>query len=93
MKEVRTGTQIGRNLEAGAYAEALEGAAYWLAPCGLACFLIELRTPCPGMAPATMVWALVHQFLRKCSTARACGGIFSTEVLSFQTMVAWVKLT
>ena len=25
----------GRNLEAGADAEAMKGAAYWLAPCGL----------------------------------------------------------
>jgi hypothetical protein len=29
----------GRNLEAGADAEAMEGAAYWLAPPGLLCLL------------------------------------------------------
>lgn len=32
LKEARTGTQQGRNLEAGADALAMEEAAYWLAP-------------------------------------------------------------
>jgi len=49
----------GRNLEAGAGAEATEGAAYWLAPHGLPC-LISYRTQdhqlrdstiCKGMDP------------------------------------------
>ena len=35
LKEIRTGTQKDRNLEAGADAEAMKGAAYWLAPRGL----------------------------------------------------------
>ena len=38
-----------RNPEAGADAEAMEGAAYWLAPHGCsACFPIEPRTTDPG---------------------------------------------
>ena len=50
----------GRNMEAGADAEAMEGAAYWLASPGLLSllFLIELRTTSPGMTPPTMGWAL-----------------------------------
>jgi len=35
LKEARTGTQTEQNLEAGADAETIEGAAYWLAPRGL----------------------------------------------------------
>ena len=46
----------GRNLEAGADAEAMEG--YYLLDCFplacSACFLIESRTTSPGMAPLTM---------------------------------------
>jgi hypothetical protein len=50
----------GRNMEAGADAEAMEGAAYWLASPALLSllFLIELRTTSPGMTPTTMGWAL-----------------------------------
>lgn len=28
-----------------------------------ACFLRQLRTACPGMAPPTVIWALQHQLL------------------------------
>ena len=35
LEEVRIGTQASRNLEAGADAEAMECAAYWLASLGL----------------------------------------------------------
>jgi hypothetical protein len=44
-KEVRTETQAGQ--EAGADADAMEGCYL------LACFLIEPKTPSPGMAPPT----------------------------------------
>jgi hypothetical protein len=44
----------GSILEAGADAEAMEGAAYWLAPYGLA----EPRTTSQAMVPSIMGWAL-----------------------------------
>jgi hypothetical protein len=45
-----------RNLQARADAEAMEGAAYWLVHIPwVACFLIEPKFTCPGMAPPTMV--------------------------------------
>jgi hypothetical protein len=47
----------GRNLEAGMDAEAMEGAAYWLAPHGLLSLLSYLS---PGLAFSS-------QSLRKCS--------------------------
>ena len=52
----------GRNLEAGADPEAMEGCC--LLACS-ACFLIEPRTTRPGMAPPTMGRALPHQSLIK----------------------------
>jgi hypothetical protein len=44
----------GRNQEAGADAEAMEGDAYWLSMAFSVCFLIELRTTSPGVALPTM---------------------------------------
>jgi hypothetical protein len=69
-KEVRSGTQNSRNLEAGADAEAMTGAAYWVAPHDwLSQLSYRTRTSSPGMAPPTMGWALSHHhLLRKCPT-------------------------
>ena len=50
----------GRNQEAGADAEAMEGDAYWLSMAFSVCFLIELRTTSPGVALPTMGWALPY---------------------------------
>jgi hypothetical protein len=53
----------GRNLDAGADLEAMEGGCLLTyspcLPCS-ACFLIEPKTTSPGMAPPTMGWALPH---------------------------------
>jgi hypothetical protein len=48
-------------------------AVYWLYIHG---FVIEPRTTSPGMAPPTVSWALPHQSLRKCPTARTEGSFF-----------------
>lgn len=54
----------GRNLEARTDEEAVEGAAYWVAPHGLLSLLsYRSRTISPGMAPLTMGWTLLHQSL------------------------------
>ena len=58
--EASTGTQMGRNLEAGADAEAMEGCC--LLAFSARCF-IEPRTSSPGVVPPTMAWALPHQIL------------------------------
>ncbi|EDL77409.1 rCG25260 [Rattus norvegicus] len=51
----------GRNLEAGADAETMEGCCLLACSCGLLiCFLIEPRTTIPGMAPPTIDWALPY---------------------------------
>lgn len=55
-------TQAGLEPEAGAHAEAMEGAASWLAHHGLP---IELTTTRPGIAPPIVAWALPHQSLAK----------------------------
>jgi hypothetical protein len=48
-------TQAGLEPEAGAHAEAMEGAAYWLASPGLLSFLsYRPRTTSPGVAPPTV---------------------------------------
>jgi hypothetical protein len=52
----------GRNLEAGAEAEAMEGCC--LLVCSN-CFLMELRSTSPGMAPPTMGWAILQKSLIK----------------------------
>ncbi|XP_040593944.1 uncharacterized protein LOC101834311 isoform X8 [Mesocricetus auratus] len=60
MHQRKSGQEVkqGRNLEAGADAEAMEGAACWLAPHGLlSCFLTEPSTS-PGMALPAGGWAL-----------------------------------
>jgi len=50
----------GRNLEAGADAEAMEGVLLTglLSLACSGCFVIELRTTSQGMAPPTMGWAI-----------------------------------
>ena len=51
----------GRNLEAGADAEALEGTVYSLLPLACSvCFLIEPRTISTRVAPPTESWACLH---------------------------------
>ena len=51
-KEVRTGTQACQ--EAGADAEAMEGAAYWVAShCLLSLLSYRTKTTCPEMVPPT----------------------------------------
>jgi hypothetical protein len=59
IKESQDGQELtqGRNLEAGADAEAMEGRMLLTGLLPLACsacFLIEPRTPSPAMAPPTM---------------------------------------
>ena len=63
LEEVRKGTQKGKNLEAGADAEAMEGCCLlacfpWFA-CS-ACFPTEPGTSSPCMVPPLMVWVLPH---------------------------------
>jgi hypothetical protein len=58
LKEATTGIRQGRDLEAGDDAEAIGGVLridLLLMACS-ACFLMELRTTSPGMAPRTMGW-------------------------------------
>jgi hypothetical protein len=67
LKEVGTGIQTDRNLEAGASEETLEGCcllAFFIITC-LVCFLIDPRATSPGVAPPTIGWVLPHQSLRK----------------------------
>jgi len=64
-RKVRAGTKQGRNLEARADTEDIEG-CYSLA-CS-ANILIESRPTRTGMGLPTMGWVLFHQSLRKCST-------------------------
>jgi hypothetical protein len=60
-KDVRTELKQGRNLEAGADAEAMEkevlNTGLFSLACS-ACFHVEPRTTSPGMAPPTMGWAI-----------------------------------
>lgn len=64
--KVKTGMQA-KNLEAGTEAIAMEEAAYWFAPpphpamAYPACFLIQLGSPCIGVALYLVGWALQHQ--------------------------------
>ena len=57
----------GRNLEAGADAEAMEECCLLVCSSWLVqpAFFIEATTTSPGMAPPTMGWALPHQSLIK----------------------------
>jgi hypothetical protein len=51
IKEVKTDSQTRQELETGADAEAMAGAAYWLVPyCLLSLLSRRLRTANPGMA-------------------------------------------
>jgi hypothetical protein len=59
----------GRNLEAGADAEAME--ACYLLAC-FTCFFIEPRPISPGMAPPAIGWALSYQTLIKKKALQAC---------------------
>lgn len=63
LKEARTGTQIGQNLEAGAEAEPWWGAAYWLALPGLFTLIMEPRTTSPNVTPYT------NNFMARCLEA------------------------
>jgi hypothetical protein len=57
-------------------------------------FLIEPRTTSSGIALLTMGWALPHpSLIKKMSTARSYGGIFSIELPSFHMVLACVRLT
>jgi hypothetical protein len=69
LKEARTGTQKDRGLKAEADAEAISGAAYWLALHGFF-NLVSCRTEADslGMTLTAMAWALPQQSLRKCFT-------------------------
>lgn len=46
--------KLEQELKSGTEAEAMEIAAYWLAPHGLACSLMPCRTICPGMSLSTV---------------------------------------
>ena len=60
--QYRNSNRAGTNLEAGADAEATEGAADWLAPHGLLSLLsYRTRTTRLRMAPPTVGRALSHQ--------------------------------
>jgi hypothetical protein len=65
----------GKNLEAGADAEAMEGC---FMAC-LACFLIEPRTIGPGMEPPTVGWALPHKLK---NALKACLESYFIEAFS-----------
>ena len=59
-REVRARTQ-GRNLELGTDAEAMEGAAYILAPLGLfSLHSYTTRTTSPGVPLPTLSWVLPY---------------------------------
>jgi hypothetical protein len=68
-----------RNLQLGADAEAMEGC------CFIACsahFLIEPRTPSPGVTPSSIHWVLSHQSLTKKMPYRlACSPILWKQFL------------
>ena len=52
LEKIRTGIQAGLDQAGRPDAEAMEGAAYWLAHMACsACFLIDPMTMSPGMAP------------------------------------------
>ena len=77
----------GRNLEVGADAEALGGGGVLLTGLHLvacsACFLIEPRTICPGMAPSKIREALPHHSLiKKLSYKLTCSLILRRHFLS-----------
>lgn len=98
-KEVRTETWQGKNPEAGAGTETMEGCCLltcftWLAQ---PAFLWNLGTG-PGVAPSTMCWALLNHKLRKCPTdlptALSYWGIFLIRILllTWQYLVSsWHK--
>lgn len=72
------GKKSGQELEAGADTEAVVECC--LLSCS-ACFAIEPRNTSPGVAPPTMVRALLYQPVRKCPTCNqlmtwSYGGIF-----------------
>ena len=66
-RKSRTGTQIGKNLQAGANAEATAGALLTdlLLMDGSDSVLIEPRTSMTRVAPPTMGWGLSHQSATK----------------------------
>jgi hypothetical protein len=66
-RKSRTGTQIGKNLQAGANAEATAGTLLTdlLLMDGSDSVLIEPRTSMPRAAPPTMGWVLSHQSATK----------------------------
>jgi hypothetical protein len=85
LKDIRTSEQElqqGRNLEAGADAEVMEGAASWLAVMPLHS-LPSYRTEAPQArdSPPTMGWKLFCQSLiKKMPTDQSKGGVFLIEV-------------
>lgn len=63
----------------------------------MVCFLINLRTTCPGMALPTVAWALPHQlsFIKipmGLATGQIDEGIFSIEVHSSQMALVCDKV-
>jgi hypothetical protein len=92
----KTGQEFteGSNLEAGADAEAMEGAAYWLASPGLL-NLLSYRTQDYQPRDGTTHNGLSHldHYLRKCLTAGSHGGISSREAPFSVVTPACVKLT
>ena len=85
--------KLGRNLQAGADAEAV----YWLAPHGLLS-LISYTPTYAGMALPTMGWALAHQSPIKKNVPQPYPqdnliGTISQLMVSVSMTVACVKLT
>lgn len=92
-REVKTGIQIGSELVAGADVEATEGGCFLLTPNSLLDLVYFKTQNCQprddnGLCPP-------HPSLikKRCSIFGCYGRIFSIVVLSFQIMLAHVKLT
>jgi hypothetical protein len=87
MKEVRAGLTQGKDPEAGADTETMEGSAYWLASHGLLT-LFSYTTQDHHPRDSTIHNGLrpPHQLLRKCPRGlpadRSYGSIFSVEAPS-----------
>ena len=75
-----------RNLEAGADAEVMEGGYIigFLPMAFSVCFLIELRTSSPKMAPTTKGWAFPSEPLIKKMPYSWILGIYHLMVLPFR---------
>lgn len=80
--DTSTSLSIIKGGEAGADAEAMEGAAYSLVPRDLLGLLIEPRAISAGMALSTVGWVLpLQSVIKKTPYSLIYGGIFSMKFL------------